>query len=165
MHTSMQGMTLVEIMIVIALIGVGMTVATPSFNAMIARNQAATQINELVTSINLARSEASKISGTVSIQATTPGVNFDFMDGWCVVVGNPGNCTGTTAEPVIRHSPPILGATSLRSESATLQFNAYRALNSEVANRTFSFCGPVKSRLITVSLVGRVSLSDGVVCP
>lgn len=161
MHTSMQGMTLVEMLIVIALIGVGMSVATPSFNAMIARNQATTQINELVTSINLARSEASKISATVSIQAATPGTNFEFMDGWCVVVGNPGNCAGT----VIRDFPPLLGVTSLRSESAVLRFDAFGALSNEVANRTFRFCGPVKSRLITISLVGRVSLSDGVVCP
>jgi len=158
----MQGMTLVEMMVVVALIGIGLTIATPSFNAMISRNQATTQINELITSINLARSEASRISGTVSIQATNPGVNFDFVNGWCVVAGSSGNCNG----PVIRNFPALQGVDSLRlSESGTLQFDAFGALNNATANRTFRFCGPIKSRLITISLVGRISLSDTVVCP
>lgn len=164
MHTSMQGMTLVEMMVVLALVGIGMTIATPSFNAMIARNQATTQINELITSISYARSEASKISGTVSVVPSLDDGNAttgDFIGGWCVVSGT--RADGDCSAPVIRQVPALQGVTSLTA-SGSLQFDAFGALSNAAANRTFSFCGQAKSRQITITLVGRVSVTD-LVCP
>lgn len=166
MHTSMHGMTLIEMMVVIALIGIGMSVATPSFNAMIARNQATTQINELITSISFARSEASKISGTISMVPTNDDGNAttgDFIGGWCVVAGS--RAEGDCSAPVIRQFPAMKNVTSLQLQSAeTVQFDAFGALNNATTNITLDFCAPVKSRKITISLVGRVSVTD-MVCP
>jgi type IV fimbrial biogenesis protein FimT len=157
MHTSMQGMTLVEMMVVLALIGIGMTIATPSFNAMIGRNQAATQINELVSAINLARSEASKSSGSVSVLAKTPGADFDFINGWCVVAGTPADCTGT----VIRDFPALINVASVKSESASIVFNSFGEVNP-AATRTFKFCSEAKKRVITITPVGRSKIADAV---
>ena len=70
MRLSMYGMTLIELVLVVALIGIGILAAAPSFNSIVSKNQTTTQINELVIAINLARSEASKVSGVVSLQAT-----------------------------------------------------------------------------------------------
>ena len=155
MHTSMQGMTLVEMMVVLALIGIGMTIATPSFNAMIGRNQAATQINELVSAINLARSEASKSSGSVSVLADSG--DEDFVGGWCVVAGTPADCTGA----VIRDFPALINVVSVKSESASIQFNSFGELNPAAA-RSFKFCSEAKERVITITPVGRSKIADAV---
>jgi type IV fimbrial biogenesis protein FimT len=155
MHTSMQGMTLVEMMVVLALIGIGMTIATPSFNAMIGRNQAATQINELVSAINLARSEASKSSGSVRVLAVSG--DEDFADGWCVVAGTTADCTGT----VIRSFPALTNVVSVMSESASIQFNSFGEVNP-ATSRNFIYCSEAKKRVITITPVGRTSIREAV---
>ncbi|NQV65877.1 MAG: type II transport protein GspH [SAR86 cluster bacterium] len=160
MRLSMYGMTLIELVLVVALIGIGILVAAPSFNSILSKNQTTTQINELVTAINLARSEASKVSGVVSLQAANAINNVinndnEFGNGWCVVVGNPGDCTGD----VIRSFPAPLGVDTINSENDSLQFNAFGALNDN-STRTFIFCSPGKDRLITITPVGRSKIDN-----
>lgn len=118
MRLSMYGMTLIELVLVVALIGTGILAAAPSFNSIVSKNQTTTQINELVTAINLARSEASKVSGVVSLQATNAIDNTidndnEFGRGWCVVVGNPGDCTGD----IIRSFPAPLGVDAITQKA------------------------------------------------
>ncbi len=57
------------------------------------------RINEFVLAIAYARSEAVAIRGIVSLQAVdaSDGGN-EWGAGYCVVVGNPGDCTG----PILR---------------------------------------------------------------
>jgi len=156
MRLSMYGMTLIELVLVVALIGTGILAAAPSFNSIVSKNQTTTQINELVTAINLARSEASKVSGVVSLQATnTIDNDNEFGRGWCVVVGNPGDCTGD----IIRSFPAPLGVDTINSESDSLQFNAFGAMHDN-STRTFIFCAPGKDRLITVTPVGRSKIDN-----
>ena len=164
MRLSMYGMTLIELVLVVALIGIGILAAAPSFNSIVSKNQTTTQINELVIAINLARSEASKVSGVVSLQATNTidntidniiDNNNEFGNGWCVVVGNPGDCNGD----IIRSFPAPLGVDAINSESDSLQFNAFGAMHDN-STRTFIFCAPGKDRLITVTPVGRSKIDN-----
>ena len=64
-----RGVTLVELLIGLIIISIGMTIAIPSFNGMVERNRVATQVNEMLLSINLARSEAGRTGSRVHIQA------------------------------------------------------------------------------------------------
>jgi type IV fimbrial biogenesis protein FimT len=169
MHTSMQGMTLVEMMVVLALIGIGMTIAKTSFNAMIGRNQAATQINEMVSALNLARSEASKRSSVVRIQSAGAAGN-EYGGGWCVIAGLPSNvaaadiaeCAPTTA---IRVFPALPGDAILKSNLTTVQFNGLGELVTNLGARTdvstvLNFCSSNKKRNITIAPIGRISIGD-----
>ena len=113
---SSRGVTLIELMIGLVIIGVGLTVALPGFQGMIARNQRATQVNEMLLAINLARSEASRRGSTVSVQAvltlsgsTCGASSNEFNCGWCVVPGNQANCN----LPVIRAFQPLAAGTTL----------------------------------------------------
>lgn len=159
MSGSMGGMTLIELTLVVVVLALGMSVAAPGFKKIMGRNQTTTQINELVTAINLARSEAAKISGVISVQATDPSDSQNkFGKGWCVVAGNPGHCDGT----LIRSFPAPVGVNRINSESASLPFNAFGETN-DGATRTFLFCAPEKQRLITITPVGRAKIDGAVI--
>jgi type IV fimbrial biogenesis protein FimT len=150
---SNSGFTLVEMMVTFAIVAIGLDVAVPSFTAMIERNRSATEVNEFLVAINLARSEALKIGGTVSIQATDPDEDNEFGAGWCVVRGNPGNCTGT----LVRRFPALIGSgTTLNSfeDKSSIQFNFLGELE-DGAVQNIDFCSEQRQRRIFISLIGR----------
>ena len=135
--------------------------AVPSFTAMIERNRSTTYINEFTTAINLARSEALKVGGTVSVQATNASDSAnEFGNGWCVVEGNPGNCNGNVAAgTMIRKFDALVGETTLNSvdDVSSMQFDGLGALSNTGDNtRSFDLCYPGQDgRRIFISLIGR----------
>ena len=77
-----RGVTLLEMMIGLVIISIGMSFAIPSFQGMIARNSVATQVNEMLLAVNLARSEASRTGSKVNIQASAAVTSNEFGGGW-----------------------------------------------------------------------------------
>lgn len=79
----MQGFTLMELMIAIAVLAILITIAAPSISETIRNNQIAAQNNELIALINLARNEAVRRN----VPEGEDGVrvilrNNDDGDGW-----------------------------------------------------------------------------------
>lgn len=62
---AINGFTLIELMVTMAIAAIILTQAVPSFRAMIANNKITSQVNEFVTAINMGRSEAAKLNTTV----------------------------------------------------------------------------------------------------
>ncbi len=104
----LTGFTLIEILVVVVVLGIGFALAVPSFQGMLARNRLARGANELLLAINLARSEASRAGQIISLQAVNADGN-EFGGGYCVVLGNPGNCNA----PVIRSFSALNGDITL----------------------------------------------------
>lgn len=81
--TNITGFTLIELMVTISIAAILLAVGVPSFQAIIENNRLATQSNELITAVNLARSEAIKRGVNISITPNT----LDYENGWCVHTG------------------------------------------------------------------------------
>ncbi|MBO7007670.1 MAG: GspH/FimT family pseudopilin [Pseudomonadales bacterium] len=64
-----KGYTLVEVLMVVVIIGIGFSIAVPSFQGMQERNRLVTQTNDLVAAIGLARSEANRRGAPVTLMA------------------------------------------------------------------------------------------------
>ena len=71
-----------ELMVTIAIAAILIGIAIPSFTSTIASNRLTTSANELVTALNLARSEAVKRGQQVVVSKT--GTNWE--NGWQVFV-------------------------------------------------------------------------------
>ncbi len=149
-------MTLIELMVGLVIILIGMTVAIPSFRGMIARNNVITNVNDFVVAVSFARNEASRRSGTVTLQANLGGGGGnEFGLGYCVTAGNPGNC----ATP-IRVFTALPQGMALDSENAltAIVFDSLGGLATP-ATLTFDLCHPqVDGRRVIISPIGRAKI-------
>ena len=155
MYVNCKGFTLLELMVVLVITGITLAAAFPSFQGMIARNRVATETNDVLLAINLARSEALKTGGIVSVQAVdSSNTSNEFGNGYCVVIGTPGNCTNA-----IRKFDALTGGTTLNSvdDVSVLEFNSLGGLNNTGSQvRKLDLCDPNQTgRRIVISLVGR----------
>ena len=150
------GVTLVELMILLVIIGVTLSLAVPAYQGMTARNRVATSVNDMIVAINLARNEALRVSQPVNVLADAPVAGDEFGNGWCVVVGNsPADCTGA-----LRKFDGLGGALTLKSvEGVTsLQFNGLGALTNlgGGSSRSLDMCSPGQTgRRIFINMMGR----------
>ena len=146
-----------ELMVILVLIGMSMTVAVPSFQSMIARNTIITQTNEVILAINLARSEATRTGGLVSLSAAASASGNEFGGGFCVVLGTPTDCENGN---VVRRFDAFRGLVTLDSveDVDVVQFNNMGGLsNAGPTAINFDLCHPkYQGRRIQISIVGRV---------
>lgn len=159
------GFTVVELLVALAIAAVMMALAAPAFNGFIAQRNLTAQVNDFVLAVNLARSEAARRGGPVSVQTLDASDDAnEWGPGWCVVPGNPGDCTGA-----LRNFPDLgdntMDATGGLDTITTLTFNS-RGLMTLGAAGTVDLCNPNSQpgRQVTVSAIGRMSTQE-FVCP
>lgn len=79
-----RGFTLIELLVTMVVMAVLLSIAAPSFQAFVAGQRTKAATTELMSTLMLARSEAVKRNGTVSISPLTAG---DWTSGWTVKSG------------------------------------------------------------------------------
>ncbi|NIR31862.1 MAG: prepilin-type N-terminal cleavage/methylation domain-containing protein [Gammaproteobacteria bacterium] len=169
------GFTLFELVITVTVGAILVTLAVPSFNTMIQNNRLTSQINEFVTTLHAARSEAVKRNQTVIVCATDdPGADplactadADWETGWIVFSdadsdGMPSASAdecNTGADCVVAVHAGIAGNNTLRGEPAAVADSiAYQASGLSDDSGTFVLCDPrgaPHAKAIVVSTTGR----------
>jgi type IV fimbrial biogenesis protein FimT len=183
-----NGFTLIELLVTIAIAAIVAVVGIPGFTSTITSNRLATGANELIASINLARSEAIKrgVQVTILRLGATP---TQWKDGWNIFVdlnanqafnddGDTSLCetdaNGLLIEDcLLRTYPAIFSGYTLTTGGSTYQnFIAYTStgLSTVTVGDTFRFCDSSAdntiSRAITINAIGRARVSTGTAsCP
>lgn len=181
------GFTLMELMVTIALAVILITVAVPSFIDIIRNNRLATQTNELVTALTLARSEAVKRAARVAVRPWSTATGW--TSGWAVTLDLDGDGDFTDEDlesdagvaAVLRkfEAPGNDGTLGISPTFTAVVFNPDGSLNVRVSlgdaynaqtelQFSLSFHGRCDNR-ITVSLPGHikhegVANAGGAVC-
>lgn len=159
MQTS-GGMTLIEMLIVVAVMAILATLATPGFSALLYDSDRTAAVNSFFHALFLARSEAIKRSGVVSVCKSSDGQTCsrtaEWTAGWIVFANTDRD------EPPVRDGREALLATyegwprgRITSTRTSFSFRSYR---QGVVNGTVIFCDPrgsAHARAIIINHAGR----------
>ena len=164
------GFTVIELMIVILIAAILMMVGVPSFTSFVINNRLTTEANSLVTTIQVARSEAVKRNSPVYILSTSGDGNWG--QGFVLFKDNNNNqAYDSGSDTLIRRQDALqsdaLNASIGGTAAPMLQFRPTGfAGNLGATSMTFDLCHSTKykGRKITVNSVGQVTLLDSCTC-
>ena len=163
-----SGFTLFELMITNAILVILTVVAVPSMSVFINENRQTAAINLLLSSMNMARTEAVKrsvrvlvcpSSGCGSVSASS------WQNGWqvCYDANNDNDCdVGTISNPnPIRTGKVKYDNQTLTGPTALVSFNPTGASSSVATFELANSVNDVKKRFCTVMPVGIAQVSKG----
>ena len=178
------GFTLIELMVVMAIVAVLVTLAAPSFTRQIQSTQISNGVNTFMSDLRFARSQAIRLGGMVVMcrsdapeaanptcgSGSGPGGN-GWVSGWIIFQDLNNNGNRNAGEPILRVQAANTSINSIAeagaSSSTKIKFTATgRLLNLSSATQ-FQFGGNPTfandvQRVLCVSLGGRARIAgDG----
>ena len=162
-HRKARGFTLFDLMITVAVAGVILSVGVPSHRGIIQNNRAVAATNDLVTSLNLGRSEAIRRGSTVSLCSSADGATCSTSNDWST-----GWIIQTSAGEVLRAWPERSGGAGVLSANVSqIQFQPRGSLAPGVLPQLqlrLPDCTGDQGRDVAVNSAGRISVTR-VTCP
>jgi type IV fimbrial biogenesis protein FimT len=174
------GFTLLELIITLAIIGILIAAAIPSFKDLIRNTRLTTYSNELITSLNLARSEAIKRGTNVVVGANNQLAGYYWSSaGWDVFIVGDGRTNNLyyqsgKNDTLIRAYPSLPSAFVLEGNGTITNAIQFQQDGTSNIAGSFALCeisngnggtvaspktpAPYTSKLIIVSAVGRIRM-------
>jgi type IV fimbrial biogenesis protein FimT len=162
MYTAQRGTTLVEQLVVAAIIGISALLALPGLAGLVADAKRTAAINDWVVTVQLARSEAIKRRVPIAVCPSRDGSSCsaaleDWSQGW-ILFANDDQDT----PPVLDHGETLLAQGGPPKAGQTLRVNraafAFKPFGMRSTNGSFVVCdqrGPAQARAVVVSPTGR----------
>jgi len=163
-----RGFSVVELMATVALLAILLGIGVPSFVTMVQNNRLVSQINEFVTSLHLARSEAIKRNVDVGLCASSDGTACDganWEEGWVVFadVNNDDDLDEADGDVIIAITEAIdATGNTLRGSAGIASTFFYEPTGAGSDSGIFVLCderGADHGRAVIVSATGRPSSS------
>lgn len=140
-----SGFTLLELLVTLSIAAVILSIGLPSFRGVLNNQRLTAASNELVTSFNLARSEAIKRVVYVTVCKSNNGATCtpatDWADGW-IIFANSSLANASTVDAgdeIIRVYPGVSNGISVMPSGAIDEFLSFRpsgTVGTNVANMT-----------------------------
>lgn len=186
MKSKHSGFTLIELIITMAIAAAVLTLGVPGLRELIRNNSRTAYVNDFVSSLNLARSEAVKRSAQVVICKSTTGSACNtstcasgtncWEKGWLTFVDSDADGTLDSGEQILKFHQELGQVFTLRTDSNFSNWVAFLADGSSkgsggLPNGTFNICdsrGTSEARYIAINSVGRSMVrkyQTGDTCP
>lgn len=177
-----NGFTLIELMITLVVVIILVAIAAPSFNSMIRDNRAATQANNLLASLQTARSESINRGVQVTMRRSS-NTNSVWEDGWRIFTDWDGDgvfdgdldekdCSIENQDCLLMEQPALSNNITLRTGGnytvgvMFLPSGEVRRAGGAIGNDTFALCIPDTNRRdIIINAGGRARIELEAVCP
>lgn len=165
-----KGFTLIELMVVVAMLGVLAALAAPGFADMLRRQRVESMREEMQASISLARVEAISRGQSVVLRRTDPCPQvqalLDWDCGWTAFADLNGNGAINAGEPVLYVVQGKPGTTIRRSPDAAIatidRLGQPPIARIEIFPTGADF-GPEDGVILCVARSGRVRVARGIV--
>jgi type IV fimbrial biogenesis protein FimT len=165
-----RGLTLVELLFVLALSAILLGLGGASFDSLIQRQRLRTAVADLVAAIDLTRAQAMARGGRVLL-APLAGDGASWEQGWAVFIDDNGNRRPDPGEMLLQRHDAVAAGISIASaftSAAAPHYLAYNgagrscsADNSLAAHwGTLSVRQGAQARHIKINMLGRVRVCD-----
>lgn len=159
------GYTLVELVVSLGVLAVLTAWGVPNFGHFSRNAARSVQVNQFIQAIYLARSEAIKRNGVVSLCPSRDGATCDvgspWHQGWLVFVNLDRDSPATRdANEELLHAYPSWESGWIAANRNTLSF---RPFGQSGVTATITFCddrGSAEARAVIISQTGRPRLAD-----
>lgn len=166
-----QGFTLIELVVTMAVAAILVAVAVPSMRTVIQNGRLNTQANDLVGDLSLARSEAIKRRTSAGVCISTNGTactgGVNWRDGRVVFIGTGLNGAWQVNDTILRFREPLASVADTLTPSliaGPIIFSANGASNLGVGvTGVFTFCddrGFTKGKMVNVNSMGQTAVSN-----
>lgn len=172
-----SGFTMIELLVALLIAGVLLGLALPSFQDTIESGITNSQTKVLLTTLNLARSEAIKRGTEVGLCPSDDSADCSagsWSDGWIVFVDNNGDADGDSGsidggDEIIRVFDALGSDSVLTSSFDYFQYNEL-GFSETGGVQTLKLCpasnNASNARSIEISVAGRGRrIEDGLTCP
>ncbi len=102
-----KGFTLIELMVTVSVMAILLGVGAPAMQTMLANSRSATQTNEFISALKLARSEAIKLNRSITLCRTAnaaatvcAAAHADGWANWAILDGTTALRRGASASPI-----------------------------------------------------------------
>lgn len=148
-----RGFTLLEIMVVVAILGILAAISLPAFRSFIVGQGIKSAAFDLMATLTLARSEAIKRNTTIAV---TP--NGNWQDGWTVAFGTAPNITVISQKSALKSGLVVTCSTGGTAAAcpANVTYNDSGRLSAAAPSFIVSSAETtsVASRCISITLSG-----------
>jgi type IV fimbrial biogenesis protein FimT len=163
------GFSLIEVMIVIAVVAVLGTLATPLFSDLIRNNRMRAQVGDLMGHLAQARTEALRAGARVTLcPGSTSGCSGSAWEsGWIGFIDSNSNASLDAGETTILSAPALSGGNTLRSSdfASSISFRhdgASVSIAGQGQAGVFALCDSRgfgdKARAVKISITGRTKV-------
>lgn len=167
-----NGFTLLELLIVIAIVGMAITMGAPSYRSVIQNHRADVAIQQVYRAICLAKSEAIKRNQMVTLCPSNDGksCNQDWSKGYLLFVDLKENGILDSDDIILNFYKALNKNDMLKwkdfQNKSFLQITPMGTTNYQ--NGSFNYCikGLNSSRALIINTIGRMrfEIKDGFVC-
>jgi type IV fimbrial biogenesis protein FimT len=177
---SERGVTLIELMVGITVMGVLLAIGVPSFQSSIASSRVTTTNNDFVSAMALARSEAIRRGVRITVCKSADGTacvtTGDWAQGWIVFVDTTRATTDATVdsadEVIISRAQASAAGVAISGEAAVANFISFSADGTarnmagaaqqgriRVCNTSTALSDARRARDITLAATGRLAVA------
>jgi len=179
-----RGFSLIELMVVVAIVAIMVAIGAPSFSEMMRRNRLSAAASALQVSLSLARSEAVKRGSDARVTVAANTTAGAWANGWTVFVDGTGTANGgvaptadTTGATAVTRVEVVAAPTGPVStgQTGSLNYFTYNGVGRLItttgasANRSFWFFDDTSERYcLVLNVTGRVRstrVASGAPCP